>query len=109
MRRGAAALRDFSFPVETRPLESYPPIPYRGEDARAVLRRAACACGSEVVRLSGEDDAAAVSRHNGTEAHQRYRMTMQGLDGGPTAGSGARDVSARRPARPAPVQRWRRG
>jgi hypothetical protein len=94
---------------EWRPLDAYPPLPYRGEDGRAVLRAEACACGGTVVRLSGEDDTSAVRRHNVAEPHWSWRLRMQGLDGGPTAGDGARDVSAARPARPAPVQRWRRG
>lgn len=89
------------------PLDSYPPLRYRGEDGRAVLRREPCRCGSEVVRLSGEDDQSAVARHNATPEHLAWRVNRESQDGGPTAAHGARDVSARLSERPAAVLRGR--
>lgn len=96
--------RDWALPVETRPLDSYPPLAYRGEDGRAVLRREPCLCGLEVVRLSGEDDPSAVRRHNATPEHSGWRfLNEHRQDGGPTAVAGARDLSAPRAERPATV------
>ena len=96
------------------PLSTYPALPWRGEPgiepAVVVVRAERCACRGTVVQLEGEEPDQAVARHNAGRRHASWRTRReQGLDGGPTAGSGARDVSARRPARPAPVQRWRRG
>lgn len=59
------------------PLDSYPPLPFRGEDGAAVLRSEPCACRLDVVRLSGEDDASAVRRHQATPAHRAWREAIE--------------------------------
>ena len=55
------------------PLDSYPPLPYRGEDVRAVIRVEACACGSRAEQLAGEGIDTAVQRHNATVDHLLWR------------------------------------
>ena len=56
-----------------RPLDSYPPLPYRGEDVRAVIRVEECACGSRAEQLAGEGIDAAVRRHNAAVEHILWR------------------------------------
>ena len=63
---------------EWRPLDAYPATPYRGEDMRAVLRSAMCACGDAVTHLSGELAEDAVRRHNAGWAHQLWRAEREG-------------------------------
>ena len=83
-----------------RPIDSYPPIEYRGEDLRAVLARCACACGSDAVHLSGELLPEAVARHNATTAHAAWRSHLGRGAPLPTAGTAPVDVSSGRPVRP---------
>lgn len=86
------------------PLESYPRLPYRGEDGiRAVVRREPCACGESAVQLSGELVEDAVARHNATPGHVLWRSARESSRtpaGPPTAGPGRVDVSAATPVRP---------
>lgn len=44
---------------------------------RVSQERAACACGTDVVRERNEPIPAAVSRHNDTEAHQAWRAEQE--------------------------------
>lgn len=65
--------------VPAPPLESYPRLPYRGEDGRAVLRRERCACGADVEQLSGEDPMTAVQRHNAAADHLLWRRDREAV------------------------------
>ena len=55
------------------PIEAYPPLPYRGEDVRPVIRSEPFACGSTVTQLIAETPFDAVSRHNHTHEHILWR------------------------------------
>lgn len=56
-----------------KPLDSYPPLPYRGEDMRAVIRVEECQCGGRAEQLAGEGIDTAVQRHNAGEDHVLWR------------------------------------
>lgn len=56
-----------------RPLDAYPPLPYRGEDVRAVIRLEPCACGRHAEQLAGEGIDEAARRHNATVDHLLWR------------------------------------
>ena len=55
------------------PLDSYPPLPYRGEDFRAVVRLESCACGGVLAQRAGESVPAVVEAHNAGHAHRSWR------------------------------------
>jgi len=51
----------------------YPPLPFRGEQFRFVIRREPCECGEEAVQLAGDDIRRAAETHNAGESHQAWR------------------------------------
>ena len=59
-------------------IDHYPPLAYRGEDFRAVMRTEPCQCGLDVIQLTGEGVTDAVARHNRTVDHVLYRTETEG-------------------------------
>lgn len=59
------------------PLDSYPPLPYRGEDMRIALRVEPCACGELLSLYCGQDTRTMLDTHYQTDTHMRYRLTTE--------------------------------